>query len=112
MLPPALESGQHPATSDRVISPNDTNAPKSPQVVSGFDDDWKYRYPSSTHSGDGVALVIGDTSLAQQDAAGVAPGRRGVAARITDGILDSIVIRFRCIVRHLLFVSCPLALVD
>ena len=60
MLPPALESGQHPSSSDRVISPNDTNAPKSPRVVSGFDDDWKYRYPSSTHSGDGVVTAFCD----------------------------------------------------
>ena len=60
MLPPALESSQHPSTSDRVISPNATNAPKSPQVVSGFDDDWKYRYPSSTHSGDGVVTAFCD----------------------------------------------------
>jgi hypothetical protein len=60
MLPPALESGQHPSTSDRVISPNETNAPKSPRVVSGFDDDWKYRYPSSTHSGDGVVTAFCD----------------------------------------------------
>jgi hypothetical protein len=60
MLPPALESNQHPSSNDRVISPNGTNAPKSPQVVSGFDDDWMYRYPSSTHSGDGVVTAFCD----------------------------------------------------
>ena len=61
MLPPALvDTTQHPESSDRVISPNETNAPKSPRVVSGFDDDWKYRYPSSTHSGDGVVTAFCD----------------------------------------------------
>jgi hypothetical protein len=59
MLPPELVSG-YPSASDRVISPNDTNAPKSPRVVSGFDNDWMYRYPSSSHSGDGVVTAFCD----------------------------------------------------
>ena len=60
LLPPALDTNQHPGSSDRVISPNATNAPKSPQVVSGFDNDWMYRYPSSSHSGDGVVTAFCD----------------------------------------------------
>ena len=61
MLPPEFASiSQHPSTSDRVISPNETNAPKSPQVGAASDDDWKYRYPSSTHSGDGVVTAFCD----------------------------------------------------
>ena len=60
ILPPALDTDQHPSPNDRVISPNATNAPKSPRVVSGFDDDWMYRYPSSTHSGDGVVTAFCD----------------------------------------------------
>jgi len=61
LLPPAFASDdQHPSSSDRVISPNGTNAPKSPRIVSGFDDDWMYRYPSSTHSGDGVVTAFCD----------------------------------------------------
>jgi len=61
MLPPEFASAsQHPSTSDRVISPNETNAPKSPQVGAASDDDWKYRYPSATHSGDGVVTAFCD----------------------------------------------------
>ena len=61
MLPPEFASAsEHPSTSDRVISPNETNAPKSPQVGAALPDDWKYRYPSSTHSGDGVVTAFCD----------------------------------------------------
>ena len=60
MLPPELDTNQHPSPSERVISPNVTNAPKSPQVGAASDDDWKYRYPSSTHSGDGVVTAFCD----------------------------------------------------
>jgi len=60
LLPPALESGEHPLSSDRVISPNANNIPKSPRVASGFDADWMYRYPSLSHSGDGVVTAFCD----------------------------------------------------
>jgi prepilin-type N-terminal cleavage/methylation domain-containing protein len=60
MLPPALDTNQHPSSSDRVISPNATNAPKSPQVGAASSDDWVYRYPSSSHSGDGVVTAFCD----------------------------------------------------
>jgi len=63
MHPPMLSgTASLPSANDRVVCPNETNAPNSGRsgIVSGFDDDWISRYPSSAHSGDGVVAAFCD----------------------------------------------------